>query len=152
MRNVAADRDVEAFDPALVAADRQRIEQRLSRMLMRAVAGIDHRAIDLAGEKMHGAGLGMADDDEVRPHRIERDGGVDQRLALFQARGLHRHVHDVGAEPFAGELERRLRARRGFEEEIDQGPAAQGRALFLDLPGDFDRLFGAVEENHNVFG
>ena len=57
MQDVAADRDGEALDPALVAPDRQRVEQRLRRMLMRAVAGIDDRAIDLLGQKMHRAGL-----------------------------------------------------------------------------------------------
>src|SRR6267154_1479576 len=41
MHDVAADRDGEALEPALVAADGQRIEQRLRGMLMGAVAGID---------------------------------------------------------------------------------------------------------------
>src|SRR5882757_6861820 len=41
MHHVAADRDGEALEPALVAADGQRIEQRLRGMLMGAVAGID---------------------------------------------------------------------------------------------------------------
>src|SRR6266481_1223067 len=41
MHHVAADRDGEALEPALVAADGQRVEQRLRGMLMGAVAGID---------------------------------------------------------------------------------------------------------------
>ena len=52
MQDVAADRDGQALDAALVAADGERVEQRLGRMLVRAVAGIDHRAIDLAGQKL----------------------------------------------------------------------------------------------------
>src|SRR5580704_2669291 len=47
MKDVTADRDRETFDPALVAPDRERIEQRLGWMLMRAIARIDDRAIDL---------------------------------------------------------------------------------------------------------
>ena len=47
MQDIAADGDDQSFDAALVAADGERVEQRLSWVLMAAVAGIDHRAIDL---------------------------------------------------------------------------------------------------------
>ena len=42
---------IDARQLALGAADGQRVEQRLGRMFMRAVAGIDDRAGDLLGEK-----------------------------------------------------------------------------------------------------
>jgi hypothetical protein len=45
----------------------------------------------------------------------------------------HRHVHDIGAEPLAGQLEGALGAGGGFEEQVDLGAAAQGGALFVDL-------------------
>src|SRR3984893_16939784 len=48
MHDVAADRNAEPFEAALVAADGQRIEQRLGRMFVGAVAGIDHGTVDLA--------------------------------------------------------------------------------------------------------
>src|SRR5215472_3543841 len=48
MQYVAADRDQQSLDLALVAADGERIEQRLGWMLMAAVAGIDHGTVDLA--------------------------------------------------------------------------------------------------------
>src|SRR6202040_1978900 len=108
MKDVAADHDRETFDPALVAPDRERIEQRLGWMLMRAIARIDERAIDLFRQKMHRAGLGMTHYDNVGPHRVQRHRRIDPRLALSNARGCHRHVHDVGAETLAGEFEGRL--------------------------------------------
>src|ERR1019366_4892455 len=46
MEDVAADRDRQSFDPALVAPDRERIEEGLGGMLMRAVARVDDGAID----------------------------------------------------------------------------------------------------------
>ena len=58
-----------------------------------------------------------------------------------------RHVHDVGPEALAGEFERRLRAGRGFEEQVDLSAAAQRRALLLDLPRDRDRLLGEIEQS-----
>ncbi len=61
----------------------------------------------------------MAHDQHVRPHGVQRHRRVDQRLALLHRGGRDRHVHDVGAEPLAGELERGLRARRCFEEQVD---------------------------------
>ena len=57
MEDVAADGDRQAFDAAEIAPYRQRVEQRLGRMLVGAVAGVDDRAIDLAGEKMNRARL-----------------------------------------------------------------------------------------------
>ncbi len=150
MQDVAADGDDEAPDAALVAADGERVEKRLRRMLVRAVAGIDHRAIDLLGEQMHGAGRVMAHDDDVGPHGVERHRGVDQRLALLHRGRGHRHVHDVGAEALAGDLERGLRARRGLEEQVDLRAAAQGRLLLLDLPADLDGLVGEVEQRFDV--
>src|SRR6476659_7530470 len=60
VHDVAADRDHEAFQPALVAADGQRIQQRLGRMLVAAVAGIDHGTVNLARQKFHRAGSMVA--------------------------------------------------------------------------------------------
>ena len=150
MQDVAADRHDEARDAALVAADGQRVEQRLGRMLVRAVAGIDHRAVDLLRQKMHRARRVVAHDDDVGPHGVERHRGVDQRLALLHRGGRHRHVHHVGAEPLAGELEGGLRAGRGLEEEVDLGAAAQGRFLLLDLPAHLDLLVGEIEQAPDV--
>ena len=152
MRDVAADRDDEAGEPALVAADGERVEQRLGRMLVRAVAGIDDRALDLLRQQRHRAGGVMADDEQVRPHGVQRHRRVDQRLALLHRRGGDRHVHDVGAEPLAGELEGGLRAGRGLEEEVDLRAAAERRLLLLDLAADVDRRFGGIEQKRYILG
>ena len=150
MKDVAADRDRETLDAAEIAPDGERVEQRLGRMLVRAVAGVDHRAIDLAGEQMHRAGVMMPHHQNVGPHGVQGHGGVDQRLALFDARRAHRHVHHVRAEPLAGEFERRLGAGRRLEEQIDLGAAAQGRALLLDLPRDRHRFIGEIEQRNDL--
>ena len=82
MQDVAADRDGQAFDAALAAADGERVEQRLGRMLVLAVAGVDHRAVDLLRQQLDRAGGVMAHHDQVGVHGVERHRGVDQRLAL----------------------------------------------------------------------
>ena len=146
MQDVAADRHGEARQLALGAADGQRVEQRLGRMLVRAVAGIDHRAGDLLRQKRGGTGRGVADDQDVGAHGVQRHRRVDQRLALLHRRIADRHVHHVGAEPLAGQLEGGLRAGRGFEEEVDLRAAAQRRRLLFALARNRDRLVGPVEQ------
>ena len=146
MQDVAADRDRQALDVALVAADRERIEQRLGRMLMRAVAGIDHRAVDLCGEQFDRAGRMMAHDQDVRVHGVERHRGVDQCLAL--------RIEDELTDMFITSAPSRLPASSNedwvrvedFEEQIDLGAAAQRGALLLDLAVELDEFFGEVEE------
>ena len=113
---------------ALVTADRQRIEQGLGRMLVRAVAGIDDRAGDLLREQCDGAGGMVAHDQQVGLHGVQRHRRIDQRFALLHRGVADRHVHDVGAEPLAGEFEGGLRPRRGLEEQVDLRASLQHRA------------------------
>src|SRR5712691_12360277 len=135
---------------ALVAADGERIEQRLGWMLVRAVAGIDHGAIDLAGEQLDRARGVVAHHDDVGAHGVEGDRGVDQRLALAHGGGADRHVHDIGAEPLARELERGLGAGRDLEEQVDQRAPAQRGLLLVDLAVELDELLGQVEQAQNL--
>ena len=146
MQDVAADGDQQPLDAALVAADGERVEQRLGRVLVRAVAGVDHRAIDFLRQQFDGAGGVVAHHQDVRMHGVERHRRVDERLALADRGVAHRHVHHVGAEPLAGEFERGLGAGRGLEEQVDLGAAAQRGALLLDLPVEVDELLGEIEQ------
>ena len=65
------------------AADSQRIEQRLCRMFMLAIAGIDDGAGDFLGEKGGGSARGVANHQHIRAHGVQRHGGIDERFALF---------------------------------------------------------------------
>ena len=105
VQDVAADRHQQSFEPAAPAADGQGIEQRLGRVLVRAVPGVDHRAVDLLREQLDRAGRVVTHHQDVRTHGIKRDRGIDQGLALAHRGRAGRHVHDVGAEPLAGKLE-----------------------------------------------
>jgi hypothetical protein len=51
--DVAADGDGEAVEAALLAADRQRVEQRLGRVFVPPVARVQDRAGDLLGQQVH---------------------------------------------------------------------------------------------------
>ena len=84
MQDVAADRDRQPLDAALVAADGQRVEQRLGRMLMRAVAGVDDRAIDLRASRCTAPAWGWRTTMMSGCMALSVIGGVDQRFALLQ--------------------------------------------------------------------
>ncbi len=92
----------------------------------------------------------MAHHDDVGMHGVERDRRVDQRFALAHRGGADRHVHDVGAEPFAGELEGGLGAGRDLEEKIDQRAPAQRHLLLVDLAVELDEILGEVKQPQNL--
>ena len=76
---------VPAFGGAHRLGDLAGVGQREQRVLelLRHVAGVDDAGIHLLREQGRGAGLGMADHQEVRLHGVQRRGGVDQRLSLL---------------------------------------------------------------------
>ena len=147
VQHVAADGDDLALDIAAPLPDGQRVEQRLRRMLMPAVARVEHRAVHLVGDQLHRARTAMADDDHVGAHGVQRDGGVDQRLALLHARLGGVHVDDIRAQSLARDFERQQRAGAVFEKGVDLGEALQP-VVMLARGGavDADPMFGLIEQ------
>jgi len=152
VQDVAADRDGEPAEPAFAPANRQSVEQCLGRVLVTAVAGIDDGAVQFFGEQLNRARFGMADDQHVGVHRVQRHRRVDQGLALVHRARRDRHVDHVAAEPLAGDFERGARPRRVLEEAVDDRPAAQQRALLIGLPVEHDIAVGQIEDMLDVLG
>ena len=86
VQDVADDRDVQPFEPAELLLDRVEVEQRLRRMLVLAVAGVDDVRVGHARDELRRTDLRMPDDDHVGVVRAERERGVLQRLALVDRR------------------------------------------------------------------
>ena len=142
MQYVAADRHQQAVDAAFVATDRECVEQRLGRMFVRAVAGIDDRTVDFARA--------------IRPRRTR--GGVlnDIRCMAFNVIAVSmkcfalahrgragRHVHHIGAKAFAGQFDAG-RERVKLQEDRSGRPRAMP-ALFLDLAIEVDEFLGDTD-------
>ena len=136
---------LQALERPEVVAQREQVEQPLRRMLVRAVAGVDHVRLDALGEELRRARRAVADDDHVDPHRLEIARRVDERLALRDARARRGDVHRVGRQPLLGELERDARARRRLEEQVDDRRAAQRRHLLDRALADLLERLGGVE-------
>jgi hypothetical protein len=129
-----------------VLQHRERVEQGLRRMLVPAVAGVEHRDLDLAGELHRRAGRGGAQHDEVDAERHERLGRVEQRLALADRRALRGEVDDVRGEALRREVEAEARPRRVLEEEVADDAAAQRRDARPLAAGDRQHLARRVEQ------
>ena len=90
----------------------------------------------------------MTNHQHIGVHGVERHRRVDEGFTLFDGTGGRRHIDDVGAESFASEFEGRARARRYFEEEINDGATAQGggflvrTAILLDISIGFIKQVG----------
>src|SRR3546814_164462 len=65
MQHIAAYRDYQSLDMPLAPSDGERVEQCLCRMFVSSIAGIQHRAIDLVSDQLHGARTLVPDHDHV---------------------------------------------------------------------------------------
>ena len=72
----------------------------------------------------------MAEDDHVGLEGLNVLGGVAEGFALGRAAAGAVEGNDVGAQPLGGHVKGHPRAGAGFEEEIDDGFAAQGGDFF----------------------
>ena len=145
MGDIATDGDHQPMQPSFLAPDRQRIEQRLRGVFVPPVTRIEHRAINFFSQQVYRTRTSMTHDQKVRVHSVKRQGSVDQRLALLQARLAHGHVHYIRTQPFAGQFETRLCAGRGFEEHVDLCHARKHVGVFLCRAVERDIFLGEVE-------
>src|SRR5690349_17212241 len=100
---------------------------------------------------MRRSGRRVANDDHVGVHGVEGVHGVAQGFTLRRARGRTADVHDVCRQTLAGEFEASARARGRFEEDVDDGLAAQRGNLahraaryFQEGVREVEQAFGGV--------
>src|SRR5207253_10303840 len=117
VRDVAHDGHDLALERAPALAQAQRIEQTLRRVLMGAVAGIDHARPHRSGDESRRAGSRVAYHQRIGADGIEIAHGVLERLPFGDARGVLLEGEDVRAESFRRHLEGAAGARAGLEEE-----------------------------------
>ena len=78
MQHVADDRDRDAVEAPERLADREEVEQRLGRVLVLPVAGVDDVRAGRAGDEVRRADVRMPDDDHVRLVLRERLSAVSR--------------------------------------------------------------------------
>ena len=152
VQDVADDGDLQVLEGALLLAHCENIQQRLGRMAVRAVSGVDHAALQMLGDEGLRAGGAVAHHDQVDLQRFDVADGVEQGFALQQTAARSLHIHDVGAEALFGEFKGDPGAGAGFDEEVDDGFAAQGGNFFHVPLRNLLELLGGVEEEGDLLG
>ena len=164
---IAGDRDLQVLEALVLLLEREQVAQRLGRMLVAAVAAVDHRDRRIFGGEPRRAVARMADHHDVgvvgdHPHR------VGEALALGGRTGRRIGAgDDLAAEPDHGALERQPRARRRLVEQARQdvvrgdvgaAPDAVGEMLvgqllqvgLGDVENGLDVLVGQVIDRNDV--
>ena len=119
VEDVADDRDVQPFEPAELLPQRVEVEQRLRRVLVLPVAGVDDVRVGDPRDELRRPDLRVPDHDHVGVVGAERERRVLERLALVHRGADRLDVERVRREPLRGELERGRGAGRGLVEEVD---------------------------------
>ncbi len=86
VQDVADDRDGQAVETTEPTPDGERVEQRLGRMLMGAVPGVDHAAAHPPGKPARSPAGRVPAHHRVRAHRLEGERGVLEAFSLGDAR------------------------------------------------------------------
>ena len=152
MRDVAANRHRQAVQPPFGTPDCQRIEQRLSWMLVPPVACIQHGAVHLLSQQVDRARVRVSNHQQIGMHGVQRQCGIDQCFTLFHAGCRHVHVHHVRAQPLARQFETGLGAGRSFEEHVDLGQTLKRVVMFDVLPVQIDIAVGQIQKGRNFVG
>jgi len=148
---VAAEHDLEAFEPALLLPQRVEVAERLRRVLVCAVAAVDHRHGRVARRDARGAVLGVANDEDVGVAAADDANGVRERLALRAAgRVAVGRADHAAAQTQHRRLEAQARARRRLEEQrrhdrtaTQVGPGVQVGAEFVGVMEELEDLGSA---------
>ena len=152
MQHIAANRHNEAFKPTLAPPDSQRIQQRLGRVFVTAIASIDNSTSDMLCQQFHSTAILMANHQHIRAHGVQRHRGIDQRFAFFDRRSLHRHIDHIRTKPFASKLEGCAGAGGILKKQIDLGKAAQLGELFVGAPVQLDIAVGTIQQIADLKG
>ena len=150
VEDVAENRDVPAFEAAFAVADRERVEQGLRGMLVRAIARVEHRNFEALGDEFGRAGRCVADHDAVGAHGFDGADRVDERFALFQAGGFRLKRHRVRAESRGGGGEADARARGRLEESDGDRLAAQSGEFFQGIALKFLEGLRLIENKSDL--
>ena len=152
VKDVADDQDALAAHLAPVLSQGEAVQEGLGRVLMHAVAGIDHSQSGPFREEARRAGRRMAHHHDVRTHGRQRASRVRQALALRRRGVGDGEIHHIGAQPLARHLERALGAGRSLEEEVQHRQPLEHIARLVRRAVHRQPVGSALEDDADVDG
>ena len=112
--------------------DRHEIEQRLGRVLVKAVTRVHHRNLEHLIEKVRRSRRRVPENQNIGRHGLDRLRGIVKRLTLFRGAHLFGERQHVPAEPFGRQLEGAAGPGTRLEEEENDRPVRErGRNRFF---------------------
>ncbi len=127
MRNIPNDCYGKILEILLVLPNRHEIEQALGRVRHVGLAGVQYRdvLVHVAGDITGHAGAGVANDEYVHLHCLQRIDGVQDALAFLSRRGVDIEVEHIRAETLGRQFERCASPCAGLEEQVSHGYALE---------------------------
>src|SRR5262249_51260249 len=116
---IADNGDLKPFDAAFVIAYGERVEKRLSRMFVSAVARIDDGCSANARKLMRHSRRRVSYNYRIRHHSLQIAGGIDNGLAFSHAACGYGDIDCVCGKALGCNLETGSRARGRLEEKVD---------------------------------
>ena len=147
MANVADDGHDEILEAALVATNREQVEQALRRVRDVRFPGVQYADVFLHVPRDVGRDprARVANHHDVAAHGLEGVDRIEDALALLARRRVDVEVEHVGAEAFAREVERCAGARAGFEKQVGHGAPGERVAVRRKAVGRRQVTLGVVE-------
>jgi hypothetical protein len=120
-------------------------------MLVHAVARVDDARFDRPRKQIWRPAHGVADNDEIVLHRIQRLARIDERLSLCDGRRTRRDIDGRRAHVFCRQLKAGARPRAVLVKENGGGTAFEMRQFLDSLPQKPLHVRGGVEYFANLF-
>ena len=133
-------------------SNRQRIQQRLGGMFMRAVAGVNDRRLPHSRQVVWRTGHRMPNDDAIRRHGFKIARRVEEGLALADAGSGNADVDRVRRQTLGGDFEGGTGSCRRLKEEINYCSPAQRRHLLNFAAGNITKRFGGIQQVCDLTG
>src|SRR5437016_862324 len=92
----------------------------------------------------------VADDHDVRSHRLDVLGGVDERFALRQAGNRRREVLNICGESFGRDAEACSSSGGILKEEIENDTSLECRHLLAIASRNLGERFGGIQNMDNL--
>ncbi len=103
------------------------VEQRLRRVFVHAVSGIDDGNLQMSRHQQRRSRRGMANDHDIGTHRLQRIGGVEQRFSLLDARSAGEHQRGHRPHRLGRDFKRAAGPSRGLVKKQQHAFSAQQR-------------------------
>ncbi len=132
-QDVPHDRHLQPGHPPLALPDREHVQQRLGRMLVRPIPRIHHARLKKPRQIVRSPRRAVPQNDDVRVHRLQVARSVPQGFPLLQRGGVRTEIDDVRRQPLRRELETDPRPRRRLHKQVDHRLPPQRRHR-LDRP------------------